>query len=635
MLHKIFPVLVTATVVGVVLPAFSQVDASPSSIIVAQSRRTLEIYRDAFSSYNNRDYQQANALVNQAIIEDDRFGPAYYLRGLLRNRDGRQEAAIEDFTNAITLIPDNANQARQTYPSIATYDVLKQVRDESYYHRGLAYYDLGNIQQAINDLVQFTRQVPNSAEGFYRLGFFQVQHNQSTAGLENLRRAVELDNDQLTFVAQYGISRSVILGDYVGLIETAVKVLSLTPEPNNSEDYWNLGQAHEVLGNLQQAEDAYTQAANIAQANGNFDYVRPYTSRTRIRYLRENIDGASQDIDLVIERNRLNDLWPVVTFSGIAYDFGNVPYARDLFIDGFNQYPNNAILHLNRGRFYLQLEAIDAAKADFDRAISLDQGFVSAYYWRSFVQPDAQSAISDLDRALAINPNYVDALVQRAGWLSGLGDNERSRADYERAGRLLDAASANEGAAAIVEAYREEVLGYLWRNEGNYENAKTNFNSARQRYMQMGNQVAVKRMTLASLETELLYEEGFTSFPQQGVLRRPGGRALTEANGTLVCQNYATSGQQPNNRLCEARTYTGRRNETVTFRVISNEFDTYLYVLAPDGRVLAENDDIDLSQNNLNSEVTIRLPQDGQYTLVISTYDATDEGRFSLGTREE
>ncbi|PSB18074.1 hypothetical protein C7B76_08860 [filamentous cyanobacterium CCP2] len=633
MLHKIFPVLVTATVVGVVLPAFSQVDASPSPIIVAQSRRTLEIYRDAFLSYNNRDYQQANALVNQVIIEDDRFGPAYYLRGLLRNRDGRQEAAIEDFTNAIALIPDNANQARQAYPS-ATYDVLKQVRDESYYNRGLAYYELGNVQQAINDLVQYTRRLPDSSEGFYRLGFFQVQHNQSTAGLENLRRATELNPNHFSAVAQYGISRSVLLGDYAAGIETAAKVLTLE-EPDNAEDYWNLGQAYQTLGNLRQAEQAYTQAINLAEASGNFNYVRPYIGRAVVRYLLQDISGSAVDIDAIGERNRLNDLWPVVAFSDIAYDFGNVPYARDLFANGFSQFPNNAILHLSRGILNLQLEAIDAAKADFDRAISLDQGFVSAYYWRSFVQPDPQSAISDLNRALTINPNYVDALVQRAGWLSELGDNERSRADYERAGRLLDAASANEGAAAIVEAYREEVLGYLWRNEGNYENAKTNFNSARQRYTQMGNQVAVKRMTLASLETELLYEAGFTSFPQQGVLRRPGGRALAEANGTLVCQNYATSGQQPNNRLCEARTYTGRRNETVTFRVISNDFDTYLYVLAPDGRVLEENDDIDLSQNNLNSEVTIRLPQDGQYTLIISTYDATGEGRFSLGTRQE
>jgi tetratricopeptide (TPR) repeat protein len=282
---------------------------------------------------------------------------------------------------------------------------------------------LGNLQAAIEDLKQSTSRDPGNAEGFYRLGFFQVQHNQSLEGLDNLAAAVRLNPNQVSAVAQYGISRSVILGDYAALLETSARVLTLAPDPNNPEDYWNLGQAHEALGNLQQAEQAYTQAISIAQANGNPNYMRPYNTRAAVRYALGNIAGAEEDVSLIIERNRIDDLWSSVTFSGIAFDLGAVSFAFDFLESGLNRYPDNAILHIARGQLHYLQDDYVRARADFERAIRLDPGFAAAYFWRSRTQLNPQSAISDLDRAISISPTYVDARIERGAWYALAGDS--------------------------------------------------------------------------------------------------------------------------------------------------------------------------------------------------------------------
>ncbi|WP_416667520.1 tetratricopeptide repeat protein [Egbenema bharatensis] len=634
MKFKLF-LLVTSTLLGTVAPAFAQTsEFQPSTVQpathIAQSSSVIEQYGQALSSYNNRDNDRANELVNQILREDERFGPAYYLRGLLHGRNRRHQDAIADHTRALSLIPDDANQASNLYPRLA-FDTLREIRSLSFYNRGLAYYELGNFQAAIEDLAQTTRLSPGFADGFYRLGFVQVQHNQSRAGLENLRRAAELAPNNLSIIAQYGISRSLVLGDYLTSIEAAARVLTLTPDANNPEDYWHLGQAHGTLGNLQEAEEAYTQAITIAQANGNSDYIRPYITRSDIRYAVGNIAGADEDFSFIINRNRIDDLWSSVIFSGIAFDLGAVSFAYDFLQGGFNRYPDNAILHIARGQLHFLRDDYVQAKADFDRAIALDPDFAVAYFWRSRTQPNPQAAISDLDRAISINPTYVEARIERGAWYAFAGDS-RFQTDATEVDRLLNIARTNPGAETVVEVYEKERLGYLQRSYGEHPIAISNFRRAQQLYSQMGHQVGAERAELAALETEQLYLEGFDS-PKQGVLRRPGGRALAEGNDRLDCQDYATSGQQPNNRLCHVLYYPARRNQTVSFRVISRDFDTYLYVTTPDGRILVENDDI--SPNNLNSEVTVTFPQDGEYLLIISSYDATGEGRFSLGTRVE
>lgn len=73
--------------------------------------------------------------------------------------------------------------------------------------------------------------------------------------------------------------------------------------------------------------------------------------------------------------------------------------------------------------------------------------------------------------------------------------------------------------------------------------------------------------------------------------------------------------------------FQGRSDESVTLRLESREFDTYLRLYGPDGRLLAENDDIPYQSNSM---IQVRLPQNGTYTAEVRAFSPHSEGDYTL-----
>lgn len=80
--------------------------------------------------------------------------------------------------------------------------------------------------------------------------------------------------------------------------------------------------------------------------------------------------------------------------------------------------------------------------------------------------------------------------------------------------------------------------------------------------------------------------------------------------------------------LYDMYAFEGEANQTVTVSVTSEEFDTYLVVFDENGTEIARNDDTDT--DTVNSEVTLTLPYDGSYAVVVNGFDSTSEGDYSL-----
>lgn len=78
------------------------------------------------------------------------------------------------------------------------------------------------------------------------------------------------------------------------------------------------------------------------------------------------------------------------------------------------------------------------------------------------------------------------------------------------------------------------------------------------------------------------------------------------------------------------RTYSfeGRAGQSVTMTLESADFDTYLAVIGPDGRKLAENNNI--SANDPNSGLRVTLPRSGIYRAIVNSYERGGRGRYLL-----
>lgn len=72
--------------------------------------------------------------------------------------------------------------------------------------------------------------------------------------------------------------------------------------------------------------------------------------------------------------------------------------------------------------------------------------------------------------------------------------------------------------------------------------------------------------------------------------------------------------------------FEGRAGTTINFAVNSEAFDTYLIVVAPSGQV-AENDD---SGGTRNSALSLDLPHDGTYRVVVTSYRGGETGNYVL-----
>ncbi|HEY9639141.1 MAG TPA: trypsin-like peptidase domain-containing protein [Coleofasciculaceae cyanobacterium] len=114
------------------------------------------------------------------------------------------------------------------------------------------------------------------------------------------------------------------------------------------------------------------------------------------------------------------------------------------------------------------------------------------------------------------------------------------------------------------------------------------------------------------------------------------GRALGQQQGRALLQEQGTLGPgspvlQSDGSFYREYSFQGNAGQTVTASLESPDFDTYLVILDANGQPLGQNDDV--SQNNTNSSLTVRLPAAGTYRVIANAYDRNGQGRYTLTVR--
>ncbi|TVQ19252.1 MAG: serine protease [Leptolyngbya sp. DLM2.Bin15] len=108
--------------------------------------------------------------------------------------------------------------------------------------------------------------------------------------------------------------------------------------------------------------------------------------------------------------------------------------------------------------------------------------------------------------------------------------------------------------------------------------------------------------------------------PSNGFILNEQGRL---GPGSLILQEDGSYYQE--------HTFYGTSGQTVTISMESNEFDTYLILLGPNGELIDQNDDA--GPNTLNSRIVATLPRTGTYVILANSYDNTGRGRYTLTVR--
>lgn len=77
--------------------------------------------------------------------------------------------------------------------------------------------------------------------------------------------------------------------------------------------------------------------------------------------------------------------------------------------------------------------------------------------------------------------------------------------------------------------------------------------------------------------------------------------------------------------------FQGKAGQQITITMSSQNVDSFLILLDPEGKKLAENDD---SDGSTNSQIAFILPVNGTYSILANTYEAESTGAYSLQATE-
>jgi S1-C subfamily serine protease len=115
----------------------------------------------------------------------------------------------------------------------------------------------------------------------------------------------------------------------------------------------------------------------------------------------------------------------------------------------------------------------------------------------------------------------------------------------------------------------------------------------------------------------------------------PSGGSSSSTSGFLLQEEGNLSSNSfvlpDDGSLFEEHVFQGRAGQTVTITLESREFDTYLILLDPNDQLVDYNDDI--SSDNLNSSLTVRLSETGSYRIIAKSYDPSGRGRYWVTVR--
>lgn len=311
----------------------------------------------------------------------------YYLRGVSRAATGKVEGAIADFDAAIARDPNHADaltyrgkallEIGDVDPAIADFTeaIAKGDPPDAFFGRARAYMQKREFALAIDDLDVVIGIVPNNPELLYHRGVAHAEAGNLDAALADFGRVLAIN-------------------------------------PDSADVYDARGQIHAQAGNDAQAIADFDAA--IARDPGRVDFLH---HRARAHMRTGEAGRAIADYNAAIAAARLPD---AETFYGRALAYMSEGEPRRAIVDlnaALAILPDHPGLLYHRGVAYADAGDLDAAIADYNKVVEIQPDHPEVYYYRGVAYwrkgAPLGKAAADFDRMLEINPDHAGALNYR------------------------------------------------------------------------------------------------------------------------------------------------------------------------------------------------------------------------------
>ena len=318
--------------------------------------------------------------------------------------------------------------------AIEDFNILAQLDTSdhwTFFYRGIAKYNLGDLRGAHGDFDHAVRLNPVFTSGYHYRAITEGRFGRYDEALRDLETAVGLRPGYAGLYFTRGVT--LFLSQQ---FEAAVADFDkyIRKEPKDPSAYLNRGACYLFLQDTTRALDDYDTAIRL-------DRFEPegYSRRGRLYAAQGRLDEAIQDFDQAISLDGEN-LFAYFYRSQIYYARSEWNRAVADLNRVLELQPGNALTLYNRSLIYAQVGEMDRALADMDRVIDINPGNVLAYFNRAvfFTQMEQwENALDDYDKAIELFPDFAKAYQNRAYVNSRLGRQAASRRDLTTARRKV------------------------------------------------------------------------------------------------------------------------------------------------------------------------------------------------------
>lgn len=348
----------------------------------------------------------STALASNAQWDKDVFS----WRGRTALSDGKYAQAIENFNILIQL---------------DTTDYW------SYFYRGIAKYNLGDLRGAQKDFDRSVTLDPVFTNGYHYRAITKSRFGEYDAALEDLQKAISLRPGLTGLYFSRGVTYFLSQR-----FDEAVKDFNryIRKEPDDPGAYLNRGASYLFLADTTRALEDYNKAISLDR----FD-AEGYVRRGRLYAGTGELDKAIEDMNKAVTLDSTNTFAyfnrALLYYESKDYNLAMADLNRVL-----RDEPGNALTLYNRSLISAQVGDYNAALSDMDRVININPGNVLAYYNRAAVFMEMnrwQDAIDDYSKAIELYPDFAKAYLNRSYAENMLGRKAASKADYDTAQRKV------------------------------------------------------------------------------------------------------------------------------------------------------------------------------------------------------
>ena len=279
----------------------------------------------------------------------------------------------------------------------------------------------------------------------YYLGNLEGLLGNHGEAVETIRAALKIDADYTPALVRLA-QLQLISGDTEQSARSYREAIGRDPELASA--HFGLGQVLAAREDWQTAIGSYRRACELSKGYAAAHYALAMAYRrtgdiaaaqAQIELYRQlklakqpSFDPMTDEIDALYSGGL-----PHLTKGTSLLQQGKLREAAAEFEAALKVNPKLVMAHINLIAVYGQLGLADKARDHFRSAVSLDPGWVEAYFnWGMFLLQNGNKRVEAakmFEKALEVNPNYADAHVQLASLLDEAGRSREAAAHYLRA----------------------------------------------------------------------------------------------------------------------------------------------------------------------------------------------------------